>query len=117
MRRYFSLVGVPSLAPAVAMAKAEAADRALRLLSSSRHEDMTVPLLYENRENSGRRTTAHTSRFTEICSFLASDKYIFEHLPPRFANLNPPATFLATTRSTRSAHQGRMCKQCQNVKF
>ncbi|TNN70102.1 hypothetical protein EYF80_019602 [Liparis tanakae] len=52
MRRYFSLVGVPSLAPAVAMAKAEAAERALRLLSSSRHEDTTMPLLKENRENS-----------------------------------------------------------------
>lgn len=45
IRRYFSLVGVPSLAPAVAMAKAEAADRALRLLSSSRQEDITMPLL------------------------------------------------------------------------
>lgn len=45
IRRYFSLVGVPSLAPAVAIAKAEAADRALRLLSSSRHEDITMPLL------------------------------------------------------------------------
>lgn len=43
--RYFSLFGVPSLAPAVAMAKAEAADRALRLLSSSRQEVMTTPLL------------------------------------------------------------------------
>lgn len=43
--RYFSLVGVPSLAPAVAMAKAEAADRALRVLSSSRHDVMTTPLL------------------------------------------------------------------------
>lgn len=43
--RYFSLFGVPSLAPAVAMAKAEAADRALRVLSSSRHEVMTTPLL------------------------------------------------------------------------
>lgn len=43
--RYFSLFGVPSLAPAVAMAKAEAAERALRLLSSSRHEVITTPLL------------------------------------------------------------------------
>lgn len=43
--RYFSLVGVPSLAPAVAMAKADAADRALRVLSSSRHDVMTTPLL------------------------------------------------------------------------
>lgn len=43
--RYLSLLGAPSLAPAVAMAKAEAADRALRLLSSSRHEVMTTPLL------------------------------------------------------------------------
>lgn len=43
--RYFSLVGVPSLAPAVAMAKAEAADRALRVLSSSRQDVMTTPLL------------------------------------------------------------------------
>lgn len=43
--RYFSLVGVPSLAPAVAIAKAEAADSALRLLSNSRHEDITIPLL------------------------------------------------------------------------
>lgn len=43
--RYLSLLGAPSLAPAVAMAKAEAADRALRLLSSSRHEGMTTPLL------------------------------------------------------------------------
>lgn len=45
MRRYFSLVGVPSLAPAVAMAKAEAADKALRLVSSSRQDDITMPLL------------------------------------------------------------------------
>lgn len=45
IRRYFSLVGVPSLAPAVAIANAEAADRALRLLSSSLHEDITMPLL------------------------------------------------------------------------
>ena len=52
IRRYFSLVGVPSFAPAVAIAKAEAADRALRLLSNSRHEDTTMPLLNENRENS-----------------------------------------------------------------
>ena len=52
IRRYFSLVGVPSLAPAVAMAKAEAAERALRLLSSSRQDDTTMPLLKENRENS-----------------------------------------------------------------
>lgn len=43
--RYFSLVGVPSLAPAVAMAKAEAADRALRVLSSSRQDGITTPLL------------------------------------------------------------------------
>lgn len=43
--RYFSLFGAPSLAPAVAIAKAEAADRALRLLSSSRQEVMTTPLL------------------------------------------------------------------------
>lgn len=43
--RYFSLFGAPSLAPAVAMAKAEAADRALRVLSSSRHEVTTTPLL------------------------------------------------------------------------
>ncbi len=55
MRRYFSLVGVPSLAPAVAMAKAEAADKALRLLSSSRQDDITMPLLYVNRENSAQR--------------------------------------------------------------
>lgn len=52
IRRYFSLVGVPSLAPAVAMAKAEAAERALLLLSSSRQDDTTMPLLKENRENS-----------------------------------------------------------------
>lgn len=45
IRLYFSLVGVPSLAPAVAIAKAEAADRALRLLSSSLHDGMTMPLL------------------------------------------------------------------------
>lgn len=43
--RYFSLVGVPSLAPAVAMANAEAAERALRVLSSSRQDVMTTPLL------------------------------------------------------------------------
>lgn len=43
--RYFSLFGVPSLAPAVAMAKAEAADRALRLLSRSRQGVLTTPLL------------------------------------------------------------------------
>lgn len=43
--RYFSLVGVPSLAPAVAMAKAEVADRALRVLSRSRQDVMTTPLL------------------------------------------------------------------------
>lgn len=43
--RYFSLLGVPSLAPAVAMAKAEAADRLLRLLSSSRQDVLTTPLL------------------------------------------------------------------------
>lgn len=43
--RYFSLFEVPSLAPAVAMAKAEAAERALRLLSSSRQEVITTPLL------------------------------------------------------------------------
>lgn len=55
IRRYFSLVGVPSLAPAVAMAKAEAAERALRLLSSSRQDDTTMPLLKENKENSAGR--------------------------------------------------------------
>lgn len=54
MRRYFSFVGVPSFAPAVAMAKAEAAERALRLLSSSRQDDTTMPLLKENKENSAR---------------------------------------------------------------
>lgn len=43
--RYFSLFGVSLLAPAVAMAKAEAAERALRLLSSSRQEVITTPLL------------------------------------------------------------------------
>lgn len=43
--RYFSLVGVPSLAPAVAMAKAEVADRALRVLSRSRQDVITMPLL------------------------------------------------------------------------
>lgn len=56
MRRYFSLVGVPSLAPAVAIAKAEAAERALRLLSSSRHDDTNMPLLKEKRENSAAET-------------------------------------------------------------
>lgn len=54
IRRYFSLVGVPSFAPAVAMAKAEAAERALRLLSSSRQDDTTMPLLKENKENSAK---------------------------------------------------------------
>lgn len=34
------------------MAKAEAAERALLLLSSSRQDDTTMPLLKENRENS-----------------------------------------------------------------
>lgn len=58
MRRYFSLVGVPSLAPAVAMANAEAAESALRLLSSSRQDDTTMPLLKENRENSTWRKTS-----------------------------------------------------------
>lgn len=43
--RYFSLVGVPSLAPAVAMAKAEVADRALRAPSRSRQDVITIPLL------------------------------------------------------------------------
>lgn len=33
------------MAPAVAMAKAEAADRALRVLSSSRQDGITTPLL------------------------------------------------------------------------
>lgn len=56
IRRYFSLVGVPSLAPAVAIAKAEAAERALRLFSSSRQDDTTIPLLKLNRENSTKRT-------------------------------------------------------------
>lgn len=55
MRRYFSLVGVPSLAPAVAIAKADAAESALRLLSISRQDDIIMPLLYENREKSTKR--------------------------------------------------------------
>lgn len=64
IRRYFSLVGVPSLAPAVAMAKAEAAERALRLLSSSRQDDTTMPLLKENRENSAGKGNK-TERFKD----------------------------------------------------
>lgn len=54
MRRYFSLVGVPSLAPAVAIAKADAAESALRLLSISRQDDI-MPLLHENMEKSTKK--------------------------------------------------------------
>lgn len=59
-----SLFGVPSLAPAVAMAKAEAAERALRLLSSSRHDVITTPLLKLKSGNSVERrelTLSHSS--------------------------------------------------------
>lgn len=48
--RNFSL---PSLAPAVAMAKAEVADRALRAPSSSRHEGMTMPLKEKSGNSAG----------------------------------------------------------------
>lgn len=55
---------MPSLAPAVAMAKAQAAERALRLLSSSRQEDTTMPLLKENKENSAEdRIKTHLFMF------------------------------------------------------
>lgn len=66
IRRYFSLVGVPSFAPAVAMANAEAAERALRLLSSSRQDDTTMPLLKENKENSAKWRREKSSKNKKI---------------------------------------------------
>lgn len=65
MRRYFSLVGVPSLAPAVAIAKADAAESALRLLSISRQDDIIMPLLYENMEKSTQK-----SKIISYCNLM-----------------------------------------------
>lgn len=51
------------------MAKAEAAERALRLLSSSRQDETTMPLLKEKRENSAGRETEHWHVMNTVLSF------------------------------------------------
>lgn len=51
------------------MAKAEAAERALRLLSSSRQDETTMPLLKEKRENSAGRETEHWYMMNTILRF------------------------------------------------
>lgn len=55
------------------MAKAEAAERALRLLSSSRQDDTTIPLLKENKENSeGRKWKINILKWLLITSLYFS---------------------------------------------